>query len=163
MKHLFFLSSFLFLHFVTFSQPKIDKITWVGENNQYLNLSKKKPSLQQKINYQQFDVAKYDKDNVILSKKEGSRKLEQKYRVVHLTEDTLILAPKGEDLFSLAKSNLQNQYVFVNSMLNYQFVEFYFETSFYNFDNPKDDRLKFIYIELRANINVPWGRRIWVH
>jgi phage anti-repressor protein len=127
----------------------------VGEHNQYLNLSKKKSSLQQGVNYKQFDVAKYVKDDLILSKKYGSMKLEQKYRVVHLTEDTLILVPKGEDLFSLATLNSQNQYVFVNSMLNYKFVEFYFETSFHNFDNPKEDRYKYIvYIDSAKNSRV---------
>ena len=141
MKQFFFLSSF-FLHFLSFSQ--LHTTTWVGENNQYLILSKKKPSLQNGVSYNQFDVAKYVKGDLILSKKDASKKLEQKYRVIHLTQDTLILAPKGEDLFALSKTNEQNQYVFVNSMLNFKFVEFYFETSFYNFDNPKEDRLKFI-------------------
>jgi len=82
-------------------------------------------------------------------------KLEQKYKVVHVTQDTLILAPKGEDVFSLAKLTSQNQYVFINSMLNYTFVEFYFETSCYNFDNPKEDRYKYIvYIDSAKNSRV---------
>jgi len=144
MKNLFFLSYFLLLHFVLFSQSKIDKTIWVGEHNQYLNLSKKKPSLQQGVNYKLFDAAKYVKGDIILSRKQGSMKLEQKYRVLYVTQDTLILAPKGEDLFVLGETNEQNQYVFVNSVLNYKFESLYYETSFHNFDNPKEDRLKFI-------------------
>ena len=155
MKHFFIFSPLFIFHFVIFPQHKIDRITWIGEHNQYLILSKKNPSLQQGINYKQFDAVKYVKDDIILSKKDGSMKLEQKYRVVYLTEDTLILAPKGEDIFALSETNEQNQYIFVNSMLNYKFVEFYFETSFYNFDNPKENRYKFIvYIDSAKNSRV---------
>jgi len=46
---------------------------------------------------------------------------------VHFTEDTLILTPKGKDIFALGKASEENQYVFVNSMLSYKFVEFYAE------------------------------------
>jgi len=50
---------------------------------------------------------------------------------------------QGRDIFALCEPNEENQYVFVNSMLIYQFAEFFYETSFYNYDNHKE-RLKFI-------------------
>jgi len=143
MKPFLLLFALIIFHFFACSQPKISKITWVGENNQYLNLTKKKPTLQQGSNYKQFERTKYAKDYIILSEVYHSKKIEQKYKVVHFTQDTLILAPKGEDVFALSEANEQNQYVFVNSMLSYKFVSIYYETSFYNFDNPKD-KLKFI-------------------
>jgi len=205
MKPFLLLSSLIFFHFFACSQPKISKITWIGENNQYLNLSKKKPTLQQGVSYKQFERVKYGKGDIILSGMYNSIKIEQKYKVVRFTQDTLILMPKGKDVFTLCEMNEQNQYVFVNSMLTYKFASLYCETSFNNFDNPKGDKLKFIlyidsaknsryeileigysdqvkkingftclpvsfadelgyfvceYIELRANINVPWRWRV---
>ena len=144
MKYLIFLSSLIFLHFLTYSQPKIDKITWVGQNNEYLNIGKKKASLQKGKGYRELDVIKHVKKKcIILSQTHLGEELQQKYNIVYLTKDTLILAPEGDDIFVLAEPNEQNQYVFVNNMLTYKFVELYYETSFYNFDNPKE-RLKFI-------------------
>ena len=156
MKHIFFLFSLIFLQIITYSQPKIDKITWVGENNEYLNIGKKKASLQKEKELYLFEVAKYVKNSYfILAKTYGSVKYEQKYDIVHLTKDTLILSPEGDDVFQLAETNKQNQYVFVNSMLTYQFEQLYFEVSFNNFDNPKNDRLKFIlYIDSDKNSRV---------
>lgn len=128
MKYLFFLNSLIFIHFLSYSQPKIDKITWIGENNEYLNISKKKTSLQKGMEYQEFKVAKFDKNNfIILSKTDDGKKIEQKYNIVHFTKDTLILVPKGEDIFKLAEINEENQYIFFNSMLTYKFEEFYAE------------------------------------
>jgi len=49
MKYLIFFSSFLLLHFITYSQPNIDKISWFGENGAYLSITKKKVFVQ--INY----------------------------------------------------------------------------------------------------------------
>jgi hypothetical protein len=66
MKRLLFLSSLIFIPFFACSQPKIDKITWVGKNNEYLNISKKKASLQKESDFQKFDVVKYVKNSYIV-------------------------------------------------------------------------------------------------
>jgi len=155
MKPFLLLSSLIFFHFFACSQPKISKITWIGENNQFLNLSKKKPTLQQGVSYKQFERVKYSKGDIILSGMYNSIKIEQKYKVVSFTQDTLILMPKGKDVFTLCETNEQNQYVFVNSMLTYKFASLYYETSFNNFDNSKGDKLKFIlYIDSAKNSRV---------
>jgi len=83
------------------------------------------------------------KDHIILSQVSNSRMVEQKYKIIRLTQDTLILVPVGEDIFALSESNEQNQYVFVNSMHTYKFEELYYETVFFNFNNPIS-RLKII-------------------
>jgi hypothetical protein len=117
----------------------------VGQNNEYLNISKKTTTLQKDTLFYQYNVVKYVKNNyIILSKTKEEVEFKVKYNIVHITKDTLILAPVGYDLFKLSEPNKLNQYIFVNSMLTYKFVSFYYETSFYNFDNPKGDRLKFI-------------------
>jgi len=149
MKHFLFFSLILF-HFITCSQPNnISKITWVGENKEYLNISKNKflwqktsqffsDSLQQQYNItvshsQQFCIVKYVKNShIILSRifeKYNSIKVEQKYNIVRFTKDTLILSPEGGDIFTISEPNEQNQYVFVNSMLTYKFEKLYYETS----------------------------------
>jgi len=131
MKHLIFLSTLILFYFITCSQPKIDKITWVGQNNEYLNIGKEKAILQKGMEYQEFKISKIEKnDFIILSKKDNKEKLEQKYNIVHLTNDTLILSPNGADFFELCQPNEKNQYIFVNNMLNYKFVELYLEYSF---------------------------------
>jgi hypothetical protein len=120
------------------------KITWIGENNEYLNIGKRKASLQKGKGYRELNVIKYVKNrSITLSQTHLGEKFLMEYDIMRLTKDTLILAPKGDDIFVLSEANKQNQYVFVNSMLTYKFVELYYETSFYNFDNPKE-RLQFI-------------------
>jgi len=126
------------------------KITWVGENNEHLNISKKIVSLQKGMNFQQFKVVKYAKNNhIILSQTQHGAKFKQKYNIVRATKDTLILAPEGEDIFVLGGMNEQNQYVFVNSMLTYNFVELYYEALFHhnNFINPKASLKVTLYID----------------
>jgi PKD repeat protein len=143
MKPFLLFTSLILFHFFAFSQ--INKNTWVGQNNEYLNISKKTATLQKGISFIEFDVVKYVKNNyIILSKTKDSIDYKVKYYIVRLAKDTLILYSEGDDFFELSEPNKQNQYVFVNSMLTYKFVSFYFETSSYNFDNPKEDR--YIYI-----------------
>ena len=104
--------------------------TWVGENNEYLNISKQKAHLQKGDWYQQFEVAQYVKKRyIILSGSYNGLKFEQKYNIVHFTQDTLILAPEKETFFTLGQTNNQNCYVFVNSILTYKFEQLYYETS----------------------------------
>jgi len=153
MKHFFLLPTIILFHFITCSQPNIHKITWIGENNEYLSISKKKVFWQKGSEFQQFDIIKYSKNNyIILSQKE----IRQKYNIAHLTNDTLILALEGTEVFKLCEQNKENQLVFTNSSIsNYQFVEFYYEASFNDFNNPKNDKLKFIvYIDSAKNSRV---------
>ncbi|MCL2434750.1 MAG: hypothetical protein FWD09_01265 [Lentimicrobiaceae bacterium] len=155
MNRILLLSSLILFPFLTYSQPKINKITWVGENKEHLNISKKTASLQKGMEFQEFKVIKYVKNNyIILSETQYGVEFKQKYNIVRFTNDTLILAPEKTDYFKLSEANEQHQYVFTNSMLTYKFVSIYYETSFYNFDNPKD-RLRFIlYIDSAKNSRV---------
>ncbi|MCL2291303.1 MAG: energy transducer TonB [Bacteroidetes bacterium] len=133
------------------------KITWVGENNEHLNISNKTASLQKGMNFQQFKVVKYAKNNhIILSQTQHGAKFKQKYNIVHATKDTLILAPEGEDIFVLGETNEHNQYVFVNSMLTYNFVELYYEALFHhnNFVSPKVSLKVILYIDSAKNSQV---------
>jgi len=120
-----------------------------------LNISKKTATLQKGIDFAEFKVTKYVKNNyIILSQPRYGMELKQKYNIVYFTNDTLILVPEKTDFFKLGEPNEQNQYVFANSMLTYKFVSLYYETSFYNLDNPKD-QLKFIlYIDSSKNSRV---------
>ena len=156
MKPFFLLSSLLLFHFFACAQPKINKITWIGKNNEYLNISKKTVSLQKGMDFFELRVSKYVKNNsIVLSQVRHGMEFNQKYNIVRFTQDTLILAPIGEDVFTLSEANEQNQYVFANSMLTYKFVSLYYETSFYNPNNPKEDRYKFIlYIDSAKNSRV---------
>jgi hypothetical protein len=117
------------IHLLSYSQPKIDKITWVGENREHLNISKKMATLQKGANFQQFDVVKYVKNNYFILSQVHGTEFKQKYNIVRFTKDTLILASDKTDIFELGKPNEQNQYVFVNSMLNYKFVKLHFEVT----------------------------------
>jgi len=145
MKHLLFLFAIFFSQNITYSQPKIDKITWIGENGEYLSITKKKAFVQKKEACRELSVVKYVKNRYfVLSQTHLGEEFQVKYNIERFTIDTLILTPEGEDIFTLSVTNEKNQIVFVNSrMPNYQFVEFYFESLFNNFDNPKD-KLKFI-------------------
>jgi len=145
MKHFFFFSSLLLFHFLVYSQPKIDKISWIGENGEYLSITKKKAFMQKKEACRELSVVKYVKNRYfVLSQTHLGEEFQVKYNIERFTIDTLILTPEGEDIFTLSASNEKKQIVFVNSrMTNYQFVEFYFESLFNNFDNPRD-KLKFI-------------------
>ena len=155
MKRIFLLSSLILFHFITYSQPNIHKITWVGENNEYLNISKKTALLQKGNNYTQFGVTKYAKDNyIIFSKTIHDAEVKQKYNIVCLTKDTLILFPEGEDIFELNKTNEQNQYVFVNSMLNYKFESLYFETFLNDMSDPKKPMKIILFIDSARNSRV---------
>jgi len=124
---------------VIFAQPKINKITWVGTDNEYLKISKKTASFNNGNIRQYFHVNQHVKgDYIILSKicsaknrKEGKSE-EQKYSIIRFTADTLILAPEGNDILNLCKMNEQKQCVFVNknrfSPQTIQFISLYFET-----------------------------------
>ena len=82
----------------------------------------------------QLEVVKYVKNKyIILSITEHSVEFKTKYNIVHITPDTLILSPEGNDFFELGEPNKQNQYVFVNSMRNYKFVKLHFEITSNNF------------------------------
>jgi len=154
LKNRFYFIIFFFSVFVSYGQDTtyyhlkrnqiMGKITWVGQNNEYLNISGKRASLQKGMNFQEFKVVKYVKKKyVILSQIRNSTELKQQYNIVRFTKDTLVLSPEGSDAFALSERNEQNRYVFVSSLLNFQFVELYFEVSFYNYNNPKR-RLQFI-------------------
>ncbi|MCL2435393.1 MAG: BatD family protein [Lentimicrobiaceae bacterium] len=120
------------------SQSKIDACTWVGQNKEYLNISKKIATLQKGRQYSEFDMVKYVKNKYfILSQTNHGVEFKTKYNIVSITQDTLILAPEGRDFFDLGEANKQNQYVFVNSMLIYKFVKLHFETSLSNEDAEK--------------------------
>jgi TonB family protein len=126
------------------------KITWVGKNNEHLNISEKTASLQKGVDFQQFKVVRYAKNNyIILSQTQHRAKFKQKYNIVHATKDTLILTPEGGDIFALGETNEHNQYVFVNSMLTYNFVELYYEALFHqnNLVNPKVSLKVILYID----------------
>jgi len=128
MKSPLILFSLILFHFFLYSQPKINKITWVGINNEYLNFFKNSATLQKGNVFQEFDVIKYVKNNyILLSKLSFGVEIKKKYNIVSLTKDTLILAPDGDDIFSLSEPNKLNHYVFVNSILNYKFVSLYSE------------------------------------
>jgi hypothetical protein len=154
MKYLLFLSALLLFPFFAYSQ--INKTTWVGQNREHLNISKKTATLQKGTRFIEFDAVKYVKNSyIILSKTKDEVEFRVKYNIVRLTKDTLILAPEGYDLFELSEPDQQNQCVFVNSLLSYRFVSFYFETSTNNFDYPKEDRYIYIlYIDSAKNSRV---------
>jgi len=116
-------------------KPVSDKNTWIGQNNEYLIISKKKASLQKGIEYQQFDISKHLKNRyIILCKNENNIKREHKFNIVCHAKDTLILSPEGNDIFELCEANKQNQYVFANSLLTYKFERLYYETTIYYLD-----------------------------
>jgi hypothetical protein len=105
----------------------------VGENNEYLNISKKKALLQKGVEYEEFYVFKYLKNNSIsLMQIHPGTAHAQLYNIVRFTKDTLILSPEGADFFKLCEPNEQNQYIFVNSLLTYKFVSLYYETPINN-------------------------------
>jgi len=141
--------------FLTYSQSK-DKITWVGQNNEFLSITKRKAYLQKRDAQREMDVVQYVKNKYfIFSQKRHGEEFQQKYNIVHFTKDTLILVPEGDDILVLAEPNEKNQYLFVNGrMPTYNFVELYYEISFNNFNNPKE-KLKFIlYIDSAKNSRV---------
>ena len=128
MKHILFLNYFILFYFLVYTQPKINTITWVGENKEYLNISKKTATLQKGRDLMQLEVAKYVKNKyIILSKTEHTIAFKSQYNIVRITPDTLILHPEGNDFFELGEPNKQNHYVFVNSMRNYKFVKLHYE------------------------------------
>ena len=154
MKHLFLLSSFLLLHFLACSQVKIYN-TWVGQDNEYFNMFNKTATLQKESEYENFDVIKYVKNKYfVLSGTNHNVEFTVKYNVVHLTQDTLILSPEGEDLFNLAELNPQNQYVFVNSMLTYKFVSLYYEFSPKEFEEERKTTILYIDSAKRSKVTV---------
>jgi len=119
MKHLLLLLLLLLFLFLfpalVFAQPKITDITWKGKNNEYIEISKKNATLKIGQHSKSFEVVKYVKNSyLILSSEHISGTIEQKYDIVRFTEDTLILAPTGKDVFRLSKANENNQYIFVN-------------------------------------------------
>ena len=130
MKHLLFLLSLFLFHILACAQPKINTITWVGENREHLNISQKTACLQKGTGFMQLEVVKYVKNKyIILSITEHSVEFKTKYNIVRITPDTLILSPEGNDFFDLGETNQQNQYVFVNSFLTYKFVKLHYEIS----------------------------------
>jgi len=92
MKHLLFLFYLILFHFFAHSQSKI---TWVGQNKEYLNISKKTATLQKGREYTEFNMVKYVKNKYfILSKDTPWNSYKTKFNIVSITQDTLILAPE---------------------------------------------------------------------
>jgi len=128
MKHLFLL--FFIAPILIFAQPKIADIIWVGENNEYLQISKRKAILNKGQHFQEFHVVKYVKNSYFtLASQHISGYLEQKYDIMRFTRDTLIITPVDRDIFRLSQPNKANQYVFVNSLNGFTFVKLHFRTS----------------------------------
>jgi hypothetical protein len=120
----------IFFYFFASSQPNIHKITWVGQNKEHLNISKKTACLQKDRKFIQFDMVKYVKGKyIIFSNTANGLELKTKYNIVHITQDTLILVPEGNDFFELTESDKQNQCVFANSLRTYKFVKLHYEIS----------------------------------
>jgi len=147
MKKIFF--CLLMFPAVIFAQPKIYDIIWVGQNKEYFAISKKEAVYRKGQHGQEFKVVKYVKDNyIILSSEHIFGHLEQKYYIISFTENTLVLAPDGRDIFKLCRPNEENQYVFVNSLNTFTFEKLRFETSFEYFtitldiDVNKNSRVK---------------------
>jgi hypothetical protein len=137
MKRLLLLTSLILFHFLASAQPNIHKTTWVGENREHLNISKKTACLQKGRNFIQFDVVKYVKGKyIIFSNTVNGLELKTKYNIAHINQDTLILMPEGNDFFELTEPDQQNRYVFVNSLRTYKFVKLHFEISS-NFENTR--------------------------
>jgi len=124
---------------IILAQPKINKITWIGESNEYLKISKRKASFENGKVRKQFKVTLFEKDFFILSSTYYSvnerkwKQVEQKYKFVYFSEDTLIISPVGIDTFQLCQSNDKHQYLFVNyesfPPQTIDFVRLHFETS----------------------------------
>ena len=145
----YFLLFFMIFPYIIFAQPKIYDIIWVGPNKEYFHILKKEAELKKGEHYQEFKVVEYVKNShIILSSEHISGYLEQKYNIVSFTENTLILAPEGKDIFKLCRQNEDNQYVFVNTLNTFTFEKLHFETSFEYFtitldiDAEKNSRLK---------------------
>jgi len=117
------------------SKVKINKIDWVWKSNEYFNVSKKKASIENEKGKQIFTVSRFEKKYFILSKGSlpSGNYVEQRYDIVHLTLDTLILAPVGVDAFQLGKLNEKHQYSFDNRdrvpFRSINLVRFHFETT----------------------------------
>jgi len=62
MKPIFLLSSLLFFCFIARSQPDISTISWVGQNNEYLKISKTNVSLYRENTHQEFEIDQYEKN-----------------------------------------------------------------------------------------------------
>ena len=128
MKHIFIF--LLMFPAILFAQPKITDIIWKGQHNEYLQILKKEADLMKGQHTQEFKVVKYAKnDYIILSSRHVSGYIEQKYNIVRLTQDTLILAPESRDIFKLSRLNEDNQYVFVNTLNGFTFVKLHFATT----------------------------------
>lgn len=162
MKQSFFFFSLVFFHSFIFSQ-KITSITWVGTSNEYLKISKFAVSFNNGNERQRFSVVQYAENNYIILSKTGfvnnqneKKQEEQKYNIIRFTKDTLILAPQGNDILNLCKTNEQNQYIFVNSKQfppqPIQFTSLYFET--------KPDLL---YVKIAMFIDSTKHSRILIH
>jgi hypothetical protein len=133
----------------TYSQPKITDIVWVGKNKEYLHILKKEAEFKKGNHYQEFKVVKYVQNSyIILSSQHVSGHIEQKYNIILFTENKLILAPEGKDIFKLCRPDEKKQYVFVNCLNTFTFGKLHFETSFEYFtftvdiDAEKNSRVK---------------------
>jgi len=126
----FFLFLFLFPAIVL-AQPKITDIIWIGKNKEYLQILKKEAGLRKGEHIQEFKVVQYVKNSyIIFGDQHITGYIEQRYDIVRLTQDTLILAPAGKDVFRLCQPDENNQYVFVNTLSNgFSFTKLHFETS----------------------------------
>jgi hypothetical protein len=155
------------------SKIKIDKIDWVWKGNEYFTVSKKKAVIENEKGQRTIKVARLAKDYFILSKGSASlgNYVEQRYDVVYLSLDTLILDPVGVDTFQLGQPNKHNQYLFENRdrvpFRSINLVRFYFETTidFYykvslGIDFRGNSRVTLIddYSEERTLIKSPLGR-----
>jgi len=128
MKH-FLLLLFLFPALV-FAQPKITDIMWKGPNNECIQFFKKDALYIKGAHYQWFGALIHKKNSYILLSSQHIKGIfVQRYDIVRLTPDILILQPDGRDVFRLSKPNEENQYVFVNSLHGFSFKKLHFSTS----------------------------------
>ena len=93
--------------------PKLKKITWVGENNEYFKISKRTASFEDNKVRLRFDVILFEKNFFTLVKTEyyasdgkvKKRQIEQKYEIVYFSKDTLIISPIGTDSLQIGQLN----------------------------------------------------------
>jgi hypothetical protein len=155
MKHI--LLFFSLFPAIVWAQPKITDIIWVGKNKEYLHILKKEAELTKGQHVQEFKVEQSVKNNyIILSSQHITGYLEQKYDIVHFTQDTLILTPVGKDVFRLSSPNEKNQYVFTNSLNGFTFIKLHFETSL--FVSSQD-----LYLQIMLDIDSTRKSRVKIH
>jgi len=158
MKQFLLLLSLLLLHFLAISKPKISDIFWVGKNKEYLQILKKTAELRKGAHTQELKVVKYVKNSyIILSSEHITGYFEQRYDILHFTQDTLILAPVGKDVFKLCQLDENNQYVFINTLNSgFSFTKLHFVTEFFvaSLD---------LYLQINLDIDAERKSRVKLH